>query len=112
MEEINKIDFRLQAFEKELINTVLIDNIPLYDCIVCKHLELNFLDERDRYKFIIESYNFSTVPADDVEEEALFYHNFPQNVMPVDPKHEMIGLSAHATFAILSYPFLESNVFN
>lgn len=88
---------------------LLIDGNPLYDSIVCKHAEVNFENKEDKNNFVIESFHFEIYSLEPPSEETLFYYNFPENLMPVDPKHPMIGLNSEQTFNLLISPFLETN---
>lgn len=112
MQKLDKLDFRLQSAESSLIATILFNNLPLYDSIICKHAELSFDKNFDKNNFFAESYSFEINPVEDLDEEILFYYNFPDNLMPVDCKHPMIGFSPVETFAISYQPFLESNELN
>ncbi|MCW2121201.1 hypothetical protein [Flavobacterium sp. 7A] len=112
MEDANQLetailDFCLQQNNSEIIVTLLINNVPLYDCIVVKHIANSFLNEIEKNEFIVSSYNFEIYPLESIEEEELFYHNFPKNVSPVDYKHQMVGLSLKATFCVLASKHLD-----
>ena len=109
MKNLDILDFRLQATGSTIIATILVNNIPLYDYIICKHAEYSFENEEDKKTFFAESYNFEMQPVENLEEEILFYYNFPENLMPIDPKHTMIGFSPRATFYLLYEPFVKSN---
>lgn len=88
----NQLSYCLQSNEDNIIITLLIDGNPLYDIIVCKHAEVNFDNKEEVRKFWEDSYYFSIHSQEPPSEETLFYYNFPENLMPVDPKHPMIGL--------------------
>lgn len=112
MKNHDKLDFRLQATESEVIITIMVNNIPLYDEIICKHAEYSFENEEEKNSFIAKSYLFETYPQEKLSEEILFYYNFPENLMPVDYKHLMIGFSPVETLGILYQPILETNDLN
>lgn len=109
MEEFDKLGFCLQSHNRYVIATLLINEVPLYDYIICQHAELQFDNEKDRQEFIFDSYHFQVYSGDPPDEETLFYYNFPENLMPADPKHDMIGFSPEETLTILSQPFLDTN---
>ena len=109
MENLDQLNFCLQQSDSTIIATILVNNIPLYDYIICKHAALGFANDVEKKNFIAESYNFKIYPQEDLTEEMLFYYNFPENLMHVDFKHEMVGFSPYETLVILSQPFLKSN---
>lgn len=108
----NQLSYCLQSNEDNIIITLLIDGNPLYDMIVCKHAEVNFDNKEEVRKFWEDSYYFSIHSQEPPSEETLFYYNFPENLMPVDPKHPMIGLHSEQTFELLVAPFLATNELN
>lgn len=101
------LDFCLQQNNGEIIVTTLINNVPLYDCIIVKHSTNSFLNEIEKNEFLLSSYDYEIYPLESVEEEELFYHNFPKNVSPVDCKHQMVGLNLKATFCVLASKHLD-----
>lgn len=110
MREYDSLDFCLQSHNGGVIATLLINNVPLYDNIICKHAKLSFdTNDEERRKFIFQSYDYDVDSVESLSEEFLFYYNFPENLMPVDPKHNMVGFTPGTTFFILFYPFLNSN---
>lgn len=111
MENLDQLNFCLQKSESAIIATILVNNIALYDYIICKHAELGFDNDLERKKFIVESYRFDIYPKENLTEEMLFYYNFPENLMHVDFKHEMVGFSPYSTFLTLIEPFLDQNEF-
>lgn len=108
----NQLSYCLQSNEDNIIITLLVDGNPLYDSITCKHAEVNFENEEQAREFMEDSYYFRVHPQDPTSEETLFYYNFPENLMPVDPKHAMIGLHSEQTFELLVSPFLDTNELN
>jgi hypothetical protein len=111
MEQFDQLNFCLQQSNSSIIATILVNNIPLYDYIICKHTELGLDNDVERKKFITESYNSDIYPQENLTEEMLFYYNFPENLMHVDFKHEMVGFPPYSTFLTLIEPFLGQNEF-
>ena len=108
---IDTLDFCLQKHDASIIVTLLINQVPLYDCIIQKEAEFTCSSKEEKKEFLLESYNFDIYPKDEIEEENLFYYNFPQNLSPVDYKHPMIGFEACFTYHALVCPFSDLEMF-
>lgn len=100
-EKFDKLDFCLQNDEGEIIVTLLINQVPLYDYITQKEAENICKTTEEKNKFLLDAYNFESFPDRETEEEELFYHDFPQNLSPVDYKHPMIGFGVCFTYYAL-----------
>lgn len=110
-EEFDKLDFCLQKSGGEIIVTLLINQVPLYDCIIKKSAEFTCLTKEEKNKFFLESYNFNNFPDVEIDDEELFYHNYPQNLSPVDYKHPFIGLGVCFTYHLLVSQYTELEMF-
>lgn len=100
-EKFDKLDFCLQNHKGEIIVTLLINQVPLYDYITQKEAENICKTKEEKNKFLLDAYHFNIYSGPEAEEEQLFYHNFPQNLSPVDYKHPMIGLNVCFTYYAL-----------
>jgi hypothetical protein len=100
-EKFDKLDFCLQKYKGEIIVTLLINQVPLYDYVTQKEAENICKTKEEKNKFQLEAYHFEYFPDQDIEEEELFCYNFPQNLSPVDYKHPMIGFGAYFTYYAL-----------
>lgn len=109
--ELDTLDFRLQKSKGSVIVTVLINQVPLYDCIIQKQAKFNFTSKKEKNEFLLESYCFDNFPDQEIDEEELFLHNFPQNLSPIDYKHPMIGLGVCFTYYALVCPHSETEMF-
>ncbi len=112
IENKDHFDFCLQSGNGNIVLTILINGNPLYDCIMSKHAQLAFSSKKEQNDFFLEAYNFEIHPQDELDEEELFYHNFPQNLSPVDEKHIMIGLDVKSSFFIFTSQHIHSSIFD
>ena len=112
IEKFDTLDFCLQKNEGRIIVTLLINQVPLYDCIVQKEVEFNYISKEEKNKFLLDSYDYLIYETVEIDEEGLFYYNFPQNVSPVDYKHPMIGLGASFTYHALVCPHSDLELFH
>lgn len=111
-EDLDYFDFCLQSSDKNIILTILVNGNPLYDCLIDKHVKLASFSEQEKKEYILSSYFFDVYPEEEMGEEALFYHNFPSNVSPVDCKHYMVGLDVKSSFLVFASKHINSEIFN
>lgn len=108
-QNFDKLDFCLQSSNGSIIVTLLINQVPLYDCIVAKEAEFEHITNEAKQKFWLQMYNFDCMYDKELDEEELFYHNFPENLMPIDQKHPLVGMWLNFIFhaLIINYKHLE-----
>ncbi|MXV38313.1 hypothetical protein GO491_06425 [Flavobacteriaceae bacterium Ap0902] len=112
MEQYDSLDFRLQSHDNYIIATMLVNNVPLYDSIVTKHIISTYESDKERNENFLKFYYLETYPEEMIDEEALFYYNFPRNLMPLDQKHIMIGLSPFESFMNFAKILFNTHDFN
>lgn len=110
-EKFDKLDFCLQTSDGNIIVTLLINQMPLYDQIHRRHANATFETDKEKKAFMQESYRFELFEDDEVEERELFYHNFPQNLSPVDCKHYFVGTWVRHIYHALVYKHTDLEMF-
>jgi hypothetical protein len=79
-DKFDKLDFCLQNHKGEIIVTLLVNQVPLYDYITQKEAENKCKTKEEKNEFLLDAYNFDVYHGQEVKDEQLFYHNFPHNI--------------------------------